>query len=327
MSDKIKKDIIQKAWDITHDDSKIKKFYFFPGLISIIFLTLILVYQTIYTYVEIFHQEDKALRVILSVFHSGYLPEILIGTGIFLLLYMFLTPLYEGTLISYIAKRDSNNSDDEVSISDSFWKWLYNFLPLFEYGNIFSQFKFMSIINVFLFCLRFIWLEYIWYLTLAFFFLLVISTMVNILFAYARFEIILNNKKALESISESIKISILNIGTTTRLYFYMFLVNIRIIINFFVFLFFPFFIATAITYITTKVFLIITVIILSIIFFVLIIILGYLGWVFEILKTSIRYFAYIEWKKKLSEISSWHDAHDAHEAHKDHHDDHHDSHH
>ena len=120
MSDKIKKDIIQKAWDITHEDSKIKKFYFFPGLISIIFLTLFLVYQTIYTYVEIFHQEDKALRVILSVFHSGYLTEILIGTGLFLLLYMFLTPLYEGTLISYIAKKDSNHSDDEVSISDSF---------------------------------------------------------------------------------------------------------------------------------------------------------------------------------------------------------------
>lgn len=70
MSDKIKDNIIQKAWDIIHDDSKIKKFYFFPGIISIIFLTLILVYQTIYTYVEIFHQEDKALRVILSIFHS-----------------------------------------------------------------------------------------------------------------------------------------------------------------------------------------------------------------------------------------------------------------
>lgn len=320
MSDKIKKDIIQKAWDIIHEDHKIKKFYFFPWLISIIFLTLILVYQTIYTYVEIFHQEDKALRVILSIFHSGYLTQILVGFGIFLLLYTILTPLYEGTLISYIAKKE--HPENDVSISDSFWRGLYVFLPLFEYGNIFSQFKFMSMINIYLFCLRFLGLEYIFYLTIAFLFLLLIGTIVNILFAYARFEIVLNHKKALDSISESIKISILSIGTTSRLYFYMFLVNIRIIINFFVFLFFPFFIATAITYITTKVFLIITVIILSIIFFALILILWYLWGVFEILKTSIRYFAYVEGKKKLAEThaDTWHDDH-WHDA--DHHDDHH----
>lgn len=313
MNDNIKKNIIQKAWDIIHEDNKIKKFYFFPGLISIIFLTIILVYQTIYTYVEIFHQEDKALRVILSAFHSWYITEILIWFWTFFLLYMILTPLYESTLISYISKKQE--SDTEVSLSDSFWNWLYRFLPILEFWNIFSQFRFMSILNMYLFCLRFIWLEYIWYLTLSFCFLLIISTVVNILFAYARFEIVLNNKKALESITESIKIAILNIWSTTKLYFYMFLVNIRIIINFFVFLLFPFFIATAITYISTKVFLIITVIILSIIFFVLILILWYLGWVFEILKTSIRYFAYIEWKKKISESAKSDTHHE--EAHHD----------
>jgi len=93
------------------------------------------------------------------------------------------------------------------------------------------------------------------------------------LFAYARFEIVLNNKKALESISESIKISILNLATTTKIYFFMFLVNIRIIINFLVFLFFPFLIASAVTFITTKTILIITVFLLSIIFIALIFIL------------------------------------------------------
>lgn len=316
MNDSIKKDIIQKAWDIIHEDNKIKKFFFLPWLLSIIFLTLILVYQTIYTYVEIFHQEDKALRVILSLFHSWYLPEIIIWFLIFLVVYIIIMPLYEWTLISYISKKEE--SDTEVSLPDSFWKWLYRFLPLFEFWNIFSQFKFMSIINIYLFCLRFVWLEYILYLTIAFFFLLLISTVVNVLFAYSRFEIVLNHKSALESISESIKISILNLSTTTKLYFYMFLLNIRIIINFFVFLFFPFFIATAITYITTKVFLIITVIILSIIFFILIIILWYLGWVFEILKTSIRYFAYVEWKRNISAEWKTKDSHnDKH--HEEHH--------
>lgn len=317
MNSNIKENIIQKAWNIIHTDTKIKKFYFLPGLISIIFLMFILVYQVIYTYVELFHQEDRALKVILDIFHSWYLTEILIVWGVFLITYIIVMPICEWSLIWYISKKETPES--VVSISDSMWNWLYRFLPLFEYWNIFSQFRFISIVNIYLFCLRFIWVEFLMFLNYIFIFLLIISTVVNVLFAYARFEIVLNNKKALESISESIKISILNISTTTRLYFYMFLLNIRIIINFFVFLFFPVLIASAITYITTKAILIITVLILIIIFIFLILILGYLWWVFEILKTSIRYFAYIEWKHKLKDTDWESDDHHWHDKEEHHH--------
>lgn len=299
MNDNIKKDIISKAWEIIQQDTKIKKFYFIPWLISIVFLMIILVYQVIYTYVELFNQKDKALGIILWVFHSWYFLEMLIIWSILLLFYMICMPIFEWSLIWYISKKET--LETYVSISDSIWNGFYRFLPLFEYGNIFSQFKFISLINIYLFCLRFIWIQYIWQISYTFLFLLIISTIVNILFAYARFEIVLNNKKALESISESIKISILNLATTTKIYFFMFLVNIRIIINFLVFLFFPFLIASAVTFITTKTILIVTVFLLSIIFIALIFILWYLWWVFEIFKTSLRYFAYVEWKKKLNE--------------------------
>lgn len=305
MNDNIKENIISKAWEIIQEDTKIKKFYFIPWLISIIFLMIILVYQVIYTYVELFHQKDKALSIILGVFHSGYFSEIIIIWTIFLVFYIIIIPIFEWGLIWYISKKQT--LDTYVSISDSFWNGLYRFLPLFEYGNIFAQFKFISLINIYLFCLRFIWIKYMLYLTYVFLFLLIISTIVNILFAYTRFEIVLNNKKALEAISQSIKISILNLATTTKIYFFMFLVNIRIIINFLVFLFFPFLIASAITFITTKTILIITVFILSIIFIVLILILWYLWSVFEIFKTSLRYYAYIEWKKKLKDADWEHE--------------------
>lgn len=300
MTENLKKDIILKAWDLVNHDIKIKKFYFIPWLISIIFLMFILVYQVIYTYVILFHQQDKALNFILNIFHSWYLTEILIVWGIFLLFYVIIMPIFEWALIWYLSKKET--IETEVRMSDAVWWWLYRFLPLFEYWNIFSQFKFISMINIYLFILRFIWVEYITSLSIIFGILLIISSIINILFAYSRFEIVLNNKKALESLSESMKIALLNIWTTTRIYFFMFLVNIRIILNFLVFLFFPIIIASAITYITTKVYLLVTVLILSIIFLVLIVILWYLWWVFEVLKTSIRYNAYIEWKKKLSEI-------------------------
>lgn len=76
MTQHLKDNIIQKAWDIVQEDSKIKKFYFIPGLISIIFLTFILAYQTIYTYVVFFNQQDQALNIILNVVHSVYIKEV-----------------------------------------------------------------------------------------------------------------------------------------------------------------------------------------------------------------------------------------------------------
>jgi len=264
------------------------------------FLMIILVYQVIYTYVELFNQKDKALSIILNIFHSWYITEILIIWGIFLLFYIIIIPIFEWSLIWYISKKDS--IETQISLSDSISNGVYRFLPLFEYGNIFSQFKFLSIINIYLFCLRFLGIEYIMFLNYIFAFLLVISTIINILFVYCRFEIVLNNKKALESLSGSAKIAILNITTTARIYFFLFLVNIRVILNFVVFLFFPIVIASAITYITTKIYLLIAVFILSIIFIFLIIVLWYLWGVFEIFKISVRYNAYIEWKKKLDEV-------------------------
>lgn len=299
------KDIILKAWELVNHDTKIKKFYFFPGLISVIFLMIILVYQVIYTYVELFGKQDEALTFILNIFHSWYLSEILIVGWIFLLAYILIIPIFEGTLIWYISKKETPESD--ISLSDSMGKWLYRFLPLFEYWNLFSQFKFISMINVYLFCLRFVWLEYMMLLNYIFAFLLIISTIINILFAYSRFEIVLNNKKAFESLGSSSKIAILNLATTTKIYFFLFLVNIRVILNFWVFLFFPIIIASAITYIGTKIYLLIAIFVLSIIFLFLILILGYLWWVFDILKTAIRHNAYVEWKKKLNEVEKSHE--------------------
>jgi len=299
MTQNLKDNIIQKAWDITQHDSKIKKIYFIPGLISIIFLTFILVYQFIYTYVVFFNKEDIALNFILNIFHSRFFTEILVWWIIFFIIYIIIIPFFEWSLIWYISKKENN---DYVSVTDSLWNWLYRFLPFFEYSNIFSQFKFISILNMYLFCLRFVWINYIWLVNISFLFLLFVSIIVNILFVYSRYEIILNNKKALESISESVKIAIINFWITTKLYFFMFLINLRVILNFLVFLLFPILIASAITYITSKIFLIITVVLFSIIFLVLILILGYMWWVLDVLKTSIWYYAYIEWKKKLEEI-------------------------
>lgn len=305
MSNNLKEDILGPAWEIVKNDIKIKKFYFLPGLLSIVFLTILLVYQSIYTYVNIFDKKHEAFVIILKFFESDYIFQILISTIIFFVLYVFILPVFEWWLIKYI---DNKNKWTAIWISDSIWLGLYKFLPLFEYNNIFSEFKLISILNWFLFSLRFIWFAYIKELLIVFFVLFLFSIVINILFAYTKYEIVLWNKKAFEAIWFSSKIATLNLKNTIKLYFIMFLLNIRVIINFLIFLSFPIIAVSLIWFITSKLFLTITLFVLATIFIILILILWYLTAVLDVFKTAIWYFAYINWKEKLKEIEEeWDD--------------------
>jgi len=307
MTNNIKNEIIKKAWDITKKDLKIKKYYFISWVFSIIFLSIIFVYQFIYTYVELLNYKQKALVVLLKFFHSNYFLEIIIWLLIFFLIYIIIIPIFEWALISYINEKHKNiyendKEEDDIEFKSSIWIWIYKFRIFFEYSNIFNQFKFISLINIYLFCLRFVGIEYAFILNYIFLFLFIISTIINILFAYAKFEIILNNKKAIESIASSTKIALINIYLTTKIYIFMFILNIRIFINFLAFLLFPIVIILAITYITSQIFLIITVVFLSIIFIMTILFLWYLSSVMEIFKTSIWFYTYLESKQKLEKF-------------------------
>lgn len=298
MNNDLKEKIILPARKIIRDDTKIKKFYLLPWLLSIIFLTFLLVYQAIYTYVVIFWNKDETLKKLLKFLESDYFFEAVIVWIIFLLAYFLLSPIFEWGLIKYI---DFKNKWTPISSSEAFWQWIYKFLPLFEYNNIFSEFKIISILNFYLFSIRFIWIEFIMIINYIFIIVFIIWLVLNILFIYSKYSIVLNNKNVFESIWESSKISILNIKKTTKLYFLIFFLNLRVIINFIIFLFFPIMIIVAIWLITSKFLLIIAITILSTIFIWLIFALWYLTAVLDVFKTSLWYYAYQEWKKYLEE--------------------------
>jgi hypothetical protein len=172
-------------------------------------------------------------------------------------------------------------------------------LPLFEYSNIFSEFKLISIINWFLFFLRFFDFKYIWTLAIVFFALFLFSLLINISFAYSKYEIILWNKKVFQAIWGSSRITMLNLKMTIKIYFIMFLLNVRVVFNFLIFLSFPIITVALVWFITSKVFLTITIVILLAIFTFLILLLWYLTAVLDVFKASIWYFAYIKWKEKM----------------------------
>lgn len=292
----LKEEILIPAWDIVKSDLKIKRFYFIPWLLSVIFLTVLLVYQSIYTYVKIFDKKHEVFLIILKFFESSYVTETLISITIFVVLYILILPIFEWWLIKYI---DNKNWWNQIGSLDSIWLWLYSFLPLFEYNNIFSEFKLISILNWFLFFLRFFDFKYIWVLFIVFTSLFLFSLLINISFAYTKYEIIIWNKKVFQAIWWSSRITMLNLKTTIKLYFIMFLLNVRVVFNFLIFLSFPIVTVALIWFISSKVFLTITVVLLLIIFVILILLLWYLTAVLDVFKASIWYFAYIKWKEKM----------------------------
>ncbi len=286
--------------------------YFFPGLLGVIFLTVILVYQSIYTYVVIFNKKEQVLELILKFFHSVYFVQFVIVIASILFFNFFILPIFEGGLISYINKK---STDWHASASDAIWVGLFHYLPLIEYSSIFSEFKLITIINGYLFLLRFIGLEFILYLNYFLIGAILFSFVINVLFAYTKYVIVIEGTTVLTAIGTSSKMAILNPKITIRLYFLMFVLNLRVFINFIIFLIFPVIIFSAVLYITSKVFLLIALIILWILFIGFILFLSYMATVLEIFKGAIWYFAYKESKKKLGDHSGW----DTHWHHDEHH--------
>lgn len=298
MNNTIKENIVIPSWNIIKNDSKIKRFYLIPWLLSTIFLTVLLVYQTLYTYVILFNKKEEALVIFLNFFHSDYLFEIIVVWIVFLIVYFLLTPIFEWGLIKYIHQK---NCKQIMSTWDAIWEWLYNFFPIFEYNNIFSEFKIISILNWYLFTIRFIGIEYIKEISYTFIILLFLWIILNILFAYSKYAIIIEKKWVFESIWESSKITILNLRNTIKIYFFILFLNLRVIFNFIIFLSFPIIMILALWLFTSKIFIYVAFTILWTLFIWLILALWYLTAVLEVFKTALWYYWYIEGKIKLED--------------------------
>jgi hypothetical protein len=224
-------------------------------------------------------------------------------TVIFLLIlfviYETIIPIFEWWIIKYI---DLKAKWEKASISDLIGFWMHNFLKIFEFSNLTGQLKFLTILNAYLFLIRFFDWNFIKAITIYIWLYLFIATIINIMFIYTKYEIVLQKHWVIKWIINSKEIAIINFVTTIKLYFFMFALNIRVIINFIVVLFFPILISLSFTSIASVYLRYLSIFIIVIIFWIIILILSYLSWVLEIFKNAIWYNAYIEWKKKVDFI-------------------------
>lgn len=180
-----------------------------------------------------------------------------------------------------------------------------NFLPLFELTNSLSLFRLLSIITFYLFLLRIFGKDYFAVITACMSVYLGFAFLINILFSYARFFIIFENKKTLESLSLSVRMTISNIGITFHLYFTLLLVYIRTFITAIVFIIFPFIVSGLFTYVTMPVLQMISIAALSVLFILFLAFVSHLNSVLEIFVEAIWYNAYKE-NRKHFEIEEEH---------------------
>lgn len=300
-SQQFTENILYPSLKLIRDDNRLKRFYFLPGLMSVIFLSVMLVYQVVYTYVVLLEKTDQAFLSLLSLFHSEHISLWLIFGWIFIVAYILLTPIFDGALIKYIETRD-NKWAGQASRSDAFGYGMVRFYAMFEYNNIFNMFKLFSILNGFLFVLRFLWIEYLGILWAVFSILLLLSFILNMFISYAQYEIVLEKNGVFESIGVSSQIALLNIKTTLRLYTLMFIMNIRVMINFVTFLVFPLLAVSIGGWISSQFFAFLAYIILGGTFVILILFLGYMAAVMDIFSTAMWYYAYKEGRKKIADL-------------------------
>lgn len=167
-----------------------------------------------------------------------------------------------------------------------------HFLPLFEFQNITSIFRPLSIITFFIFLLRITSPEYYGTIILSVIVYFIIAFTVNIFFAYTRYIIIFEGEKAFEAMGRSIKMTLDNLDITFHIYFTLLFVYVRTIITVVIFVIFPFLISAVITYFTTFIFKIISVVVIFLILAVLLFFVSHLNSVLEIFVDAIWYLAY-----------------------------------
>ncbi|MBP8016495.1 hypothetical protein KAZ01_00660 [Candidatus Gracilibacteria bacterium] len=293
--------IVIPSWELVNKADLIKKFNFFPSILSTIFLSLIVLYQTAYSYIIIFQKKDQFFSLVIDIVHKSYFIEILICFIIGFLVYILIIPIAKSGvyyLIDAFYKQDIGKYKLSYGISQG----LLSFLPLFEFNNFMGLFKLLSVITSYLFCLRIFGNEYIGLISAILGIYFIFALIINILFIYATFFIIFEKKGLFESLSLSAMMTISNLGVTFKLYYTLFLVYARIIIIVIVFSIFSLIFSAIFAYITSKFFFIIGIYFMMAIFILFVLFIAHLNSVLEIFVDSLWYKTYIENMKDFPNI-------------------------
>ncbi len=317
----MKESIVLSAWEMVTQFHSLKKLNFFPSLMGMLWLFVILFYQLTFTYIYLFDKKDEAIETLTKFLHTDYFFESISFLAIIFILYMLLEPIATGGIIEMMHSYKQHKWEKNRHSWQWFFDWLRHFLPIFEVQNLTAIFRPLSIITFYILLLRVFGRTFIVSISTIMGIYLLIAFCINTCFSYAKFFIIFENKRAIESLSASTGLAMRNINITGKLYFTMIILYLRTIIVAIIFLVIPFMISSFLAFVPIpglKLFFLVVFIIVSIILFIFIV---HLNSTLEIFIEATWYEAYILCKKEETENSSNHSEHPV-EKHNSHTDDH-----
>lgn len=320
----MKESIVLSAWEMVTKFDSLKKLNFIPSFMGMLWLFVILFYQLTFTYIYIYNKKDEAMEVLAKFLHNDYFGETILVLGSIFILYMLLEPIATGGMIEMMHSYKQHKWEKNRRSWQWFFDGLRHFLPIFEAHNLTAIFRPLSIITFYILLLRVFGREFIVPVSVVMGIYLLFAFCINICFSYAKFFIIFEHKKAVESLSASTGLAMRNIGITGRLYFTMILLYLRTILVGIIFLVIPFLISSFLAFLPTifglKLFFLVIFLIISIVLFIFIV---HLNSTLEIFIEATWYEAYIlckEEEKSNSHSEEHHgESHDhGHWGHDDH---------
>lgn len=285
------RDIVRKAWQITQVHLKKLIWYgFTPAFFGVIVSSVYLTYQyNAFRTSPLFspgHETNVigAARTIWSVVSAhGTISAVLIILGVLIFLgYALTPPVFRGTLIHAVMKIKNYES-----IEGSFEVGVRHFFPLFEFALLTGAFSITTLFTESSFILRW-WGENVFFMALPILlFIAMAGLIINFLFTYAEYYIVLDGKRLMKSMMESSILVIANLRKTILVFVLMVLIGARIILNVLLVLLIPMLVVVLTSYLATVFLSTIGLILIGITSLAILIVSSYLLGLFQIFATAV----------------------------------------
>lgn len=290
------RDIVRKAWQVTQ--VHLKKLIWFgavPAFFTTVVSSVYLGYQYhAFTTSALFTHKDPSLGDTANVVwglvsvHPKLTVALVIVAAIIFAGYTVLPPIFHAALIHAIIKIKNYEP-----ISGSFEIGLRRFFPMFEYALISGSFSVITVFTESSFVLRW-WGEKVFFFILPIFLLIaMVGLIASFLFTYAEFFIVVDDKRVIKSIGESVILVLANLRKTILVFILMLLISARVILNVILVLLIPMGVVALAGYLASVFVSTVGIVLIAIFGVAALMVTSYLMGLFSVFSTAVWVFTYV----------------------------------
>lgn len=296
------RDIVRKAWQMTQVHLKKLIWYgFIPSFFGVIVSSVYLSYQysalrrsASLTSGEEFFDIFKQTWGLVSE-HIALSILLLVVALLILLGHFILTPIFKATMIQALMKiRNYESIDGSVEVG------VRNFFPIFEFAVLTGSFSINTLFTESFFIYRW-WGEGVLFAALpVLLFVAMAGLIINFLFTYSEYYIVLEGKGIMKSLMESSVLVIANLKKTILVFVLMLLIGARIILNVLLVLLIPMLVVFLTTYLATVFLSTFGLVMIGIFILAVLIVSSYLLGLFQVFSTAVWVLTFAELTGKSS---------------------------